>query len=236
MSAAALLPALSPIRIAVVEDDTDQLATLVEFLQIKGYAVWGCTSAEAFYRRFAVSPVDLVLLDIGLPGEDGLSVAQHLQSLKQLKVIIISARAGPDECQQSQALGVACHMLKPVVLDELHASIQAIAGRSNPPPMPTSWHLLLQAWQLRAPQGAAMRLTSHEFALMKCLMQAAGQTISTDLVARCLYGPRIPNGKDRLDVLLTRLRKKCLLQLNQVLPVKTVHQIGYVFTGTAQID
>ena len=78
-------------RIAVVEDDCDLRELTVEFLQDKGYAVWGFESAEAFYRHMATHPVDIVVLDIGLPGEDGLSVARHLRSLPDLRIIIVSA-------------------------------------------------------------------------------------------------------------------------------------------------
>ena len=67
-------------HIAIVEDDSDQLHSIEEFLLDSGYSVWGAESAEAFYKGFTVRPVDVVILDLGLPGEDGLSLAQNLQT------------------------------------------------------------------------------------------------------------------------------------------------------------
>lgn len=83
--------------IAIVEDDSDQLHSIEEFLLDSGYSVWGAGSAEAFYKGFTVQPVDVVLLDLGLPGEDGLSVASLLKSRPEVGVIILSARDSLDD-------------------------------------------------------------------------------------------------------------------------------------------
>ena len=69
----------STCRIAIVEDELDLLKSTEEFLLATGYDVWGVCSAEAFFRQCVIQPVDIVVLDIGLPGEDGLSVAKLLQ-------------------------------------------------------------------------------------------------------------------------------------------------------------
>ena len=89
---ATMLAVKQQTRIALVEDDLDLLHSTQEFLTALGFYVWGEPSAEAFFRRFSAEPVDVVVLDIGLPGEDGLSVASLLRANRYLAVIILSAR------------------------------------------------------------------------------------------------------------------------------------------------
>ena len=73
-------------RIAVVEDDADLRDTMLEYLKAQGYPAWGASSAEDFYRRFAADVADVVVLDIGLPGENVIGVARHLRELPDLTV------------------------------------------------------------------------------------------------------------------------------------------------------
>ena len=102
--------------IAIVEDDSDQLHSIEEFLLDSGYSVWGACSAEAFYKGFTVQPVDVVLLDLGLPGEDGLSVASLLKSRPEVGVIILSARDSLDDRLAGMRAGADRYLVKPVNL------------------------------------------------------------------------------------------------------------------------
>ena len=98
--------------IAIVEDDSDQLHSIEEFLLDSGYSVWGACSAEAFYKGFTVQPVDVVLLDLGLPGEDGLSVASLLKSRPEVGVIILSARDSLDDRLAGMRAGADRYLVK----------------------------------------------------------------------------------------------------------------------------
>jgi CheY-like chemotaxis protein len=90
-------PMITNARIALVEDDQDLRQSTLEYLTLAGFSVWGAGSAEAFYRQFAADPVDVVVLDIGLPGEDGLGVAAMLKANPHVAIIILSARDGLDD-------------------------------------------------------------------------------------------------------------------------------------------
>ena len=149
-------------------------------MQASGYPVWGVGSAEAFYKRYLFDPVELLILDIGLPGEDGISVAQHLRELPQLTVIIVSARNAVDDRLAGLRAGADRYLVKPVDFAELVANIETIDRRSP--------------------------------------------------VAVCNQEEML-SAQKRLDVMLTRLRKKALLTFGQDLPIKTVPQVGYVFTA-----
>ena len=223
-------------RIAVVEDDCDLRELTVEFLQYKGYAAWGFESAEAFYRHLVINPVDVVVLDIGLPGEDGLSVARHLRTLPHIRIIIVSARVSEADRRAGLLAGAERYLIKPIILDELAHSVEAeLARAAVTAPTPEWWLLDLQSWGLTAPSGASMVLSAREFAFLNCLMAACTKTIGQDTIVASVYPGKVSSRHERMDVLLSRLRKKCLDRLGLVLPVKTVHQVGYVFTAVARL-
>ena len=238
-----------PVRVAVVEDDADLLDTMLEYFKAQGYSAWGVGSAEEFYRRFAVDAVEVVVLDIGLPGEDGISAARHLRELPNLTVIIVSARDAMDDRLAGLKAGADRYLVKPVNLAELVANIEAV-GRRPAHPVPSSatgriqeekpkdgiWHLAKQDWRLIGPDGKSIDLTARELLLLKCLFEANGETVSKRAIADKIIGPRIFNSDERLDVMLARLRKKCLTILGQPLPIKTVHHVGYAFTAPAVIE
>jgi DNA-binding response OmpR family regulator len=237
------------VRIALVEDDRDLRQSTEEYLAHAGYSVWGAGSAEAFYRRFTADPVDVVVLDIGLPGEDGLGVAALLKSNPNVAIIILSARDGLDDRLSGLRAGADRYLIKPVNLAELAANIDAVAKRQVLPntrptlelPRPvldhttSQWSLNLQNWLLTAPSGQPLQLTAREFALLHRLIKVQGQAVQKKELAGEIFGPRIANATDRLNVLITRLRKKAETKLSEPLPVKTAHQIGYAFTAPAHL-
>lgn len=118
-----------PIRIALVEDDNDLRSSTEEFLQATGHHVWGVATAEAFYRRFVIDPVDIVILDIGLPGEDGLSLAHLLRANPAIVVIILSARDAVEDRLAGLRTGADRYLVKPINLLELAANVKAVAKR-----------------------------------------------------------------------------------------------------------
>ncbi len=237
-------------RIAIVEDDTDQLHNMEEFLLDCGYDVWGVGSAEAFYKGFTLHPVDVVILDVGLPGEDGLSVASLLKFKPEVGVIILSARDSLTDRLAGMRAGADRYFVKPVNLLELAANIDATASRllptaaamvggqtaAVPSAVPAaSWVLAAKDWALTSPQGKCLRLTTHELMFMQQLIRADGQPVSKRDLSDHLFGSRAQNGAERLNLLLTRLRKKAAEAFDEPLPVKTLHQIGYAFAAEAQL-
>ena len=245
-------------RIAIVEDDTDLLNCTSEFLTAAGYAVWGVTSAEAFFRRSMVEPVDIVLLDIGLPGEDGLSVAKLLQSVPSVAVIILSARDAVEDRLAGLHAGADRYLVKPVNLMELAANIDAVSKRlgmtaekvgfelprtgmtalqphAEVATRKDHWRLTVQDWLLTAPDGTAMQLTAREFTLLHHLIAVQGQAVPKKELANEIFGNRVANSTERVNVLLARLRKKAATALGLELPIKTAHQVGYAFTAPAYL-
>jgi DNA-binding response OmpR family regulator len=240
------------VRIALVEDDQDLRESTEEYLAHAGYGVWGVASAEAFFRRFVADPVDVVVLDIGLPGEDGLSVAELLKKNPSVAVVILSARDALEYRLLGLRAGADRYLVKPINLAELVANIEAVvtgralamlpASAPTPPSVPASgvqpvhsefWSLRERDWTLTAPSGRAVAVTAREYALLYQLIVMRGQPVSKSTLTDALFGQRAINADERLNVMLARLRKKAQLALAEPLPLKTAHNVGYAFTVQA---
>jgi DNA-binding response OmpR family regulator len=248
-------------RVAIVEDELDLLETTCEFLADLEYTVWGAASAEAFYRRQAAEPADVVVLDIGLPGEDGLSVAALLQTNPAIAVIILSARDMIEDRLAGLRVGADRYLVKPISLIELAANIDAVARRlelttdkprlelprQKSEPRRSSdpgsehldrqdiWCLTQQDWLLAAPNGKSIKLTAREFALLHHLVEVQGQVIPKKTLADELFGTRTASGGERLVVMIARLRKKATESLGVDLPLRTAHHMGYAFTAPVSL-
>ncbi|WP_170160129.1 response regulator transcription factor [Azonexus fungiphilus] len=230
---------------AIVEDDVDLLDSYLEYLRDEGYSAWGVSSAEAFYKKLFVAPVDVVILDVGLPGDDGISIAQHLSQTDGIVVIIVSARDATDDRVAGLRAGADRYLLKPIDMALLTANIEAVSRQQHlvaKPSLPTSSQRNLacdDAWQLSSlqrtlsnPLGNSFQLTAREFIFMNLLYETQGEPLSKRVIGDKIFGARTLNTAERLDVLVARLRKKGQTVLGQSLPVMTVHNFGYAFTAS----
>lgn len=227
-------------RIAVVEDEPDLRASMVDFLQVCGYPVWAAASGEEFFATLAERPVDVVVLDIQLPGQDGFAIAEQLHRQSSLGIVIVSARDAIDDRLTGLEKGADVYLVKPVDMRELLANIhsvhrrlsrQAAAADSPAPP----WALNLKDWTLTDPKSRTLSLTPKEYLLMRTLVEAKGEMVSKAQLAMVLGGNRGPGAVDNhaMDVLIARLRKKCQDQIQTALPLRTVTGLGFMLTEAA---
>jgi len=218
-------------RIAIVEDDDNFRQSLVDYFDLLGFSVWGAESAETFYKNLIVSPVDIVILDIGLPGEDGFQVTSHLQNLHGIEILILSGRDSTDDCIKGLNLGAGRYFVKPIDMNELAAHVEAASRNIKNISEHNTWSLQYSNWSLISPQGNIINLTSREFALMECLIKSPNQTGTRFNIANMLACGNL-NGYDfhRIDIVVSRLRKKIKTLTNQSAPIKTINSIGFAFT------
>ncbi len=176
--------------IAVIEDDEDLRANLLLSLRSKNFPAWGAASAEEFYRERAVAPADIVLVDLGLPGEDGLSALRHLRQNRNLGIIVITARGGTENRIAGLEAGADHYFIKPVDLRELLATLESLwrrmvatsvatedASSSTPLASADDWMLEPTALTLNLPDGRMIQLSDREYNLLACLMAAKGLVV-----------------------------------------------------------
>ncbi|HCA0388415.1 response regulator, partial [Klebsiella pneumoniae] len=117
------------LRLAIIEDNADLLDELLAWLGYRGFEVWGTRSAEAFWRQLHSHPVDIVLVDIGLPGEDGFSVLNYLHELGHYGLVVVSARGQQQDKLQALSLGADAYLIKPVNFAHLAETLTALGAR-----------------------------------------------------------------------------------------------------------
>lgn len=231
--------AAGPPRVAIVEDDPDMLDSMLEYLHDHGFAAWGVASAEAFYKRLLVETADVVVLDVGLPGEDGLSVCRYLRTHDaRIGIVFVTARGLRDERLTGLASGADAYLVKPVDFEELVLLLKRFGQRTARPERDSDtpcWRLRRDGWLLLSPDGRTLKLTAREHRLLRMLVEAGGEVVAKRKLCDALFGPRVQLGEDRLEVMLSRLRKKGADACGRPLPIRTAHGEGYAFDAPVVI-
>lgn len=238
---------VAKVRVAVVEDDPDLLETTVEYLAMAGFAVWGVKSAEALYKQLLTDKIDVLVLDLGLPGEDGISVTRTLSKCGGMPIVVVSARERLDDRLSVLEAGADRYLTKPVDFQELSANIEAAHRRAisreteaasdrGPAQSRERWLLGRQTWSVTDPRGVGCELTAREFQFLRLLVEAGGLAVARGTLIEEVFGRNVPNGSERLDVLTTRLRKKCAAAGMAELPIRAVRLRGYATTVFFDLD
>lgn len=216
------------LRIVVVEDNDELRAATVAALEAGGHRVRGVASAEEYPELTAWENTDLLVVDLNLPGEDGLSLARRVRAAQpRVGLIMVTARALPQEKRQGYESGADIYMAKPVALDELCAAIHALSRRLYPPDREEGYWLDLDTLLLGGPGNQSVTLSVSEGAMMAGFCRAADQRLETWQLLEILQKNRASDPKAALVIALVRLRKK-LAQLGAPAPViQSLRNWGY---------
>lgn len=225
-------------RIIVVEDDSDFRDSIVETLSLYGYEATGAKSALDFYQKVALKPYALVILDLGLPDQNGVVLAEFIRQNTDMRIIILTARSSIESRVSAYKAGADTYMLKPVNTDELIASVESNLGRFsqkgddeqtrgiNPlEPLASGWQLLRAASTIITPTGQRLGLSLKEVDFLAHLASASKEVSRQELTAALGYND-VTAGNKALDVVVHRLRQKGA-EHGIKLPVKTVRGKGY---------
>ena len=197
-------PALNrSLHILLVEDHAPLREELVAQLREAGHVVTGLDSPLEVDRLVLSEPIELVVLDLNLPFEDGLSVSRRLRSaLPELGIIALSGRTRTEQKAQGYADGVDIYLPKPTSIEELLAAIQSLARRLQPR-QEASWLLDADGQQLVSPSGEAVTLTGREVDLVRTMAMAPDRVLDAAEIDRLLIGSR-----RSLESTISRLRQK----------------------------
>lgn len=220
-------------RVLVVEDEPDLREAMVSYLNLEGFFADGVGSTSAADAWLQTHYVDIVVLDVGLPGCDGVSWLNQSEAIKGKGVVMATARHELQDRLRGLKAGADAYLVKPVDLEELHVIVNNLAGRiklckTQPP---TDWQFNTLGWSLTAPNGSAIKLTRSETMLLNMLAAHPGQTVSKEVLIGALghnpdtYDPR------RMEIMVRRLRNKVRMQSSIQLPLETDHGLGYAFAA-----
>lgn len=227
----------APLRVCLVEDDDDLREEMILLLERAGFDVRGVADAAAFYKVHALMRCEVVVLDVGLRGEDGLSIASALRASGPIGIVMASARGTVEDRIGALQQGADLYMVKPLHIEELVATIRTLGHRVRammPPefkvtPLPEAsdtWRLIQGGWVLCDPKGQTLKLTTTERAYMVCLMQARGTVVSREQLIQCIALDADDFDPKRLDVITSRLRSKAE-RAGMPLPLYAVRGKGF---------
>ncbi|HUO55104.1 MAG TPA: response regulator transcription factor [Rhodoblastus sp.] len=222
-------------RLLVIEDDRDLNRQLVTALEGAGYAVDSALNGEDGQFLGETEPYDAVVLDIGLPKLDGISVLTAWRKAgRAMPVLILTARDGWSEKVQGFDAGADDYVAKPFHIEEILARLRALLRRSaghatselvcGPVALDTRSGKVLVA-------GAPVKLTSHEYRLLAYLMHHSGRVVSRTEIVEHLYDQDFDRDSNTIEVFIGRLRKKLGVDV-----LHTVRGLGYVLEPNGSPD
>jgi len=213
-------------RILVVEDDPALASQLAQTLSDAGYAVDRAQDGQEAHYLGEVESYDAVVLDLGLPVLDGLSVLRKWRAAQRdMPVLILTARGNWNEKVEGIDAGADDYLTKPFHMEELLARIRALTRRSGRHAS-AEWvfgDIVVDTRQARVTvAGHELALTSHEYRVLQALMRRPGEVVSRSALTEQLYAQDFDRDSNTIDVFIGRLRKK--------LPpdtIETVRGLGY---------
>ena len=227
-------------HILVVDDELDVREMIVEYLTMRGFKVSQAGDGKTLRRLMARSsePVDLVLLDIRMPGEDGLSLARWLREHAEVGVIMVTASGDTVDRVTGLEVGADDYLAKPFDLRELLARVRSVLRRVAAMPTKPTRHdqvrfgnfiLDLAENRLSTEAGEEVALTSMEFDLLKTFATHPRRVLSRDQLLDLAHGRGSEPFDRSIDIRVTRLRHKLETDPDKPQIIKTVRGAGYVF-------
>ncbi len=217
------------VRVIVVEDEPELRDNLVIGLSAHGFEVRGAGNATSLATVMEEVPIDIVVLDLGLPGEDGIEIARRLQKRAELGIIMVTARGMLEDRIEGFESGADNYFVKPVDIAELAATIRNLKRRLINPPA-NKWRLAPTSSILTTPHGTQIPLTAQECRLLELLLARRGVNVTRLEIFDTLGLPDDIYSNPRVEVLISRLRAKVLkADPDHPLPLRARHNIGYLF-------
>ena len=239
------MPPASP-NILVVEDDRETRVLIAKYLRSNSCNVTTANDGREMIRAMADHRVDLLILDVMLPGEDGLSLCRRIRAESQVPIIMLTARGEDVDRILGLEMGADDYLAKPFNPRELLARInavlrrQAVAWTASATEGATvlsflGWRIDFRLRELRNPDAARVAMTSAEFDLLRVFCERPGRVLSRESLLDLTQGRSAGSFERSIDVLVSRIRRKIEPDPEEATMIKTVRSGGYVFTPLVQV-
>jgi len=226
-------------RILIVDDDEDIRKLLEEYLRKNGFDAQAVADGAAMREALVAKPASLVVLDLMLPGEDGLSLCRQLRARSQVPVLMLTAKGDPVDRIIGLEMGADDYLAKPFDPRELLARIRSILRRAKALPADTEinvpesfsfsgWRLDTRERNLRAPDGVVVPLSGAEYRLLLIFLQNPNAVLSRDQLSNFTFGHDADPLDRTIDMQVSRLRERLRDEAREPAIIKTVRGKGYV--------
>lgn len=231
-------------HILVVDDDEDITTLLTQYLNRFGFMAYAAYDGLSMRAQLAAHPIDLVVLDIMLPGTDGITLVRELRGRSQLPIIILTARANPYDCVLGLEMGADDYMGKPFEPRELVARIQTVlrraattgaggaaSGSTDAVVRFDGWTLHGMERHLVSPQRVVVPLSNAEFRLLCTFLRRPRCILGREELMDEARGRAMDMLDRSIDLLVSRLRHKLADDPREPAIIKTVRGAGYLFNS-----
>ncbi|MDR7332863.1 response regulator [Roseateles asaccharophilus] len=235
-------------HLLLVDDDRQLLALLAEYLRAAGYRISTATRGSEMRAVLAREAIDLLVLDLMLPGEDGLALCRDLRAreVEPLPILMLTARGDEADRVLGLEMGADDYLAKPFATRELLARIRAVLRRTRQLPPRLSpqrqarrlgfqdWVLDTTARHLLDPAGTLVPLTGGEYRLLRTLLDHPQRILSRDQLLNLTQGRDADPFDRSIDLLVSRLRRRLRDDAKEPRLLKTVRNEGYVFCADVE--
>jgi two-component system OmpR family response regulator len=233
-------------HILIVDDENEICVMVQDYLTQEGYRASVAHDGNEMRQVMARSAVDLVILDLVLPGEDGLTLARWLREESRVGIIMLTGRGDPVDRIIGLEMGADDYLPKPFMLRELLARVKSVLRRAAARAPESSaanrqqarfagWNLDLASRELFSPAGSEVRLTTGEFDLLAAFVTNPNQVLSRDRLLDLARNREAGPFDRTIDVQVGRLRRKLGDDPQQPSMIKTVRGSGYIFTPAVEL-
>lgn len=226
------------LRVLVIEDDIElRDKIMLPGLTRYGFEPIGLGSAIELYRWLVSNSCSLIILDIGLPDDDGFTIAKHLRETTSAGIIMVTGRNSKLDHIRGLSEGADMYFAKPIDIDLLANALQSLsrrmnlgaAGRDCPRAATESWRLEAEGWRLISPNGTVIALSLTERVIM-AMLQKEGKPVSREKLVDALAEVVDDFDPGRMEMVIHRLRRKVEAKSGQALPLSAVRRLGYMFS------
>jgi two-component system, OmpR family, response regulator len=234
-------------HILVVDDDTELLEIVSSFLEANGYRVSVADGSAAMRQILSAARVDLIILDIIMPGEDGLTLCRKLRAEGSIPIIMLTALGHEVDRIIGLEMGADDYIPKPFSTRELLARIRAVLRRTTGPQLGSpkdanrvfefaGWRLDVSRRELRSPQNILVDLRTAELAVLLALVERPLQVLNRDQLLDLARGRSADIIDRSIDVYVSRLRYRIETDPKEPEFIKTVRNEGYVFAAPVTMN
>nr|WP_286184942.1 response regulator [Pantoea sp. Cy-639] len=225
----------------IVDDDVEILALLKKFFMQHGYEVDLASDGQAMWAAIARQRPDTIILDLMLPGEDGLTLCQKVRAQAGIPIIMLTAMAELSDRIVGLELGADDYLTKPFAPRELLARLRAVQRRAGEQPVAAAparpvigfagWHLDITCRELRSPQNVMIPLSGGEFDLLVVFLEHPQRILTREQLIDLTHGQGHDAFDRSIDVQVSRLRRKIEPDSKRPDLIRTVRNGGYLFTA-----
>lgn len=233
----------TPEHIVICDDEPDIRDTVAEYLERQGYVVSQAENGEVLREILADRHVDAVVLDITMPGEDGLSIARSLRATSDVAILMLTGNAEVIDRIIGLEMGADDYLAKPVDLRELRARLKAVLRRTAKPAPSVeetadghklvrfgNCRLDLESHKLLDGDGAEVQITAMEYSLLKVFAEHPNRVLNRDQLLELAHDRNWDPFDRSIDIRISRLRKKIEADASKPQIIRTVRGIGYRFS------